>query len=49
MLLFLVSLICSAAVLFAGIPAAVNRANMGHIKNGRKPNAGIAFMPELVI
>ncbi len=49
MLLFLVSLICYGAILFAGIPAAVNRANMIHIENGRRPNAGVSFMPELII
>jgi len=49
MLLFLIALICSTAVLFAGIPAACNNANRIHIENGRKPNAGIAFMPELIV
>ena len=49
MLLFLTALICAAAILFAGIPAAVNSANRIHIENGREPNAGIAFMPELIV
>lgn len=49
MLLFLTALICASAILFAGIPAAVNNANRIHIENGREPNAGIAFMPELIV
>jgi len=49
MLLFVTALICAAAILFAGIPAAVNNANRIHIENGREPNAGIAFMPELIV
>ena len=49
MLLFVTALICAAAVMFAGIPAAVNNANRIHIENGREPNAGIAFMPELIV
>ncbi|MGJ8697982.1 MAG: hypothetical protein ACSHYF_16810 [Verrucomicrobiaceae bacterium] len=49
MLLFVAALICAVAVLFAGIPAAVNSANRIHIENGREPNAGIAFMPELIV
>lgn len=49
MLLFLTALICASAIIFAGIPAAVNNANRIHIENGREPNAGIAFMPELTV
>jgi len=49
MLLFLIALISATAVLFAGIPAACNNANRIHIENGRKPDAGIAFMPELIV
>ena len=49
MLLFLTAAICSGAVLFAGIPAALNAANRVHIENDRKPEAGIAFMPELIV
>ncbi len=49
MLLFATALICASAILFAGIPAAVNNANRIHIENGREPNAGIAFMPELIV
>jgi len=48
MLLVLTAFICSAAIIFAGIPAALNNANRIHIENGRKPDAGIAFMPELI-
>ncbi len=49
MLLFVTALICGAAIIFAGIPAALNNANRIHIENGREPNAGIAFMPELIV
>ena len=49
MLLFVTALICGAAIIFAGIPAALNNANRRHIENGREPNAGIAFMPELIV
>ena len=49
MLIFVTALICGAAIIFAGIPAALNNANRIHIENGREPNAGIAFMPELIV
>jgi hypothetical protein len=49
MLLFLTALICAGAVLFVGIPAALDRANRIHIEKGRKPDAGIAFMPDLIV
>ena len=49
MLLFLTALICAGAIFFAGIPAALNNANRIHIENNREPNAGIAFMPELIV
>jgi len=49
MLLFLTAFVCATAVLFAGVPNACNIANRIHIENGREPNAGIAFMPELIV
>ena len=49
MLLFLIAFVCATAVLAAGIPAACNNANRIHVENGREPNAGIAFMPELIV
>jgi len=49
MLIFVTALICGTAIIFAGIPAALNRANRIHIENGREPNAGVAFMPELIV
>jgi hypothetical protein len=49
MIVFVTALICGAAITFAGIPAAVNNANRIHIENGREPNAGVAFMPELIV
>jgi hypothetical protein len=49
MLIFVTALICGAAIIFAGIPAALYNANRIHIENGREPNAGVAFMPELIV
>lgn len=49
MIVFVTALICGAAIIFAGIPVAVNNANRIHIENGREPNAGVAFMPELIV
>ena len=43
------ALICGSAIILAGIPAALYNANRIHIENGREPNAGVAFMPELIV
>lgn len=48
-MIFLTSLMCSMAVLFAGISAACNDANRVHIENGRKPDAGYSLMPNLIV
>ena len=49
MALLVSALICSIAVVFSGVPAAVNDANRVHIENGREPNAGVSIAPELII
>jgi hypothetical protein len=43
-----VAVVFAAAILFAGVPATVNEANRVHIANGREPNAGFAFAPDLI-
>jgi len=49
MALLISALICSVAVVFAGVPSAVNEANRIHIENGREPNAGVSIAPVLII
>jgi hypothetical protein len=49
MLLYLAAVIAATAILSAGIPAAINEANRIHIANGREPNAGVAFAPDLIV
>ncbi|MES2980705.1 MAG: hypothetical protein V4727_00195 [Verrucomicrobiota bacterium] len=48
-MIFLVAAILSVIICFAGIPAAINRGNEEHVKNGRQPNAGVAFAPDLLV
>ena len=47
MWLYLYAAILSGVVLFAGMPSSLNEANLTHLRNGREPNAGIAFVPAL--
>ncbi len=49
MLAFLVSAICSIAILFAGIPATLNEANKRHVENGREPNAGVSIIFSIIL
>ena len=49
MLLYPAAALFSLAIFFAGIPASINEANRVHIANGRGPNAGVAFVPDLVL
>ncbi|WAC18649.1 hypothetical protein OVA24_15560 [Luteolibacter sp. SL250] len=49
MFLYLTTAFLAAVVLFTTIPAAIHEANRVHILHGRKPNAGIAFVPDLLI
>ena len=48
MLLYSVAVIFASAILFAGVPVTINEANRNHIANGREPNAGFAFAPDLM-
>lgn len=48
MLLYSVAVIFASAILFAGVPVTINEANRVHIANGREPNAGFAFAPDLM-
>jgi Na+/H+ antiporter NhaD/arsenite permease-like protein len=49
MLLYPAAVIFATAILFAGIPATINEANRVHIADGREPNAGVAFAPDLIV
>ena len=47
-MIYLVASFFAVVILFAGFPRALCRANRVHLENGREPNAGIAFMPDLI-
>lgn len=47
--LYLVAIVFAIATVFAGIPGARNNANRIHLLNGREPNAGVAFAPDLIV
>ena len=49
MTLYLVAIVFATATVFAGIPAACNNGNRVHLLNGREPNAGVAFAPDLIV
>ena len=47
-MIYLAALIFAVMVLFSSFPTRLCRANRVHLENNREPNAGIAFMPELI-
>jgi hypothetical protein len=49
MILYLVAIVFATATVFAGIPTACNNGNREHLLNGREPNAGVAFAPDLIV
>lgn len=49
MTLYLVAIVFATATVFAGIPTACNNGNRVHLLNGREPNAGVAFAPDLIV
>ena len=49
MTLYLVAMVFAIATVFAGIPTACNNGNRIHLLNGREPNAGVAFAPDLMV
>ena len=49
MTLYLVAIVFAITTVFAGIPTACNNGNRIHLLNGREPNAGVAFAPDLLV
>ncbi len=49
MALYLVTIVFATATVFAGVPTACNNGNRIHLLNGREPNAGVAFAPDLIV
>jgi hypothetical protein len=49
MILYLVAVVIATATVFAGVPTACNNWNRVHLLNGREPNAGVAFAPDLIV
>ena len=49
MILYLIAIVFAIATVFVGIPTACNNGNRVHLINGREPNAGWAFAPDLIV
>jgi hypothetical protein len=49
MILYLVAIVFAITTVFAGISTACNNGNRIHLLNGREPNAGVAFAPDLLV
>jgi hypothetical protein len=49
MLLYLSASIFALGICIASTPAAVRRANRVHVLNGRKPDAGVAVLPDAIL
>jgi len=49
MILYVVAIVFATATVFAGIPTACTNGNREHLLNGREPNAGVAFAPDLIV
>lgn len=47
-MLYVTAVIFVFLIVFAGIPTAINSANIEHIKAGRPPNAGVAPALDLI-